>query len=373
VSLGPKTIWANLYVDGAYWVSTPPSVFSWNSTTVSNGSHTISAKAFDSSDNLLGTSSIILNVANGSASATPTRTPTPTPTPASTATASASPPSSASPTASPTPTTAYYFSPTGSDSNPCTQSAPCWSLSKAQSVIGTAQPGTAILFQRGGSWSGGITMPTHINGTANNPIVIGTYGSGSAPIIDGGASALACFYARATGGGSTPLWSYITIDGFECRNTTGYGVLFYQNSGGSIGMPGIVVQNMNIHNTGPNTDDGKYRNQLMFLDENKGADGVQFLNNSVTSCGGHNCVQVQTDTGSPVISGNYCSGWLHNCIDVKGVKGAMVKGNTVNGAGSSNGSAFRLSINRVDSGASTRLDHTRWSSNNSKRSARDQL
>jgi hypothetical protein len=181
-----------------------------------------------------------------------------------------------------------------------------------------------------------------LNGASGKPITIGNYGSGALPIFDGGYSAPACFYARASGGGSSPLWSYLTIDGFECRNTTEYGVIFYQNAGGSFGMPGIAVQNMNIHHTGPSYDDGNYRNQLMFLDENKKPDGVQFLTNSVTSCGGHNCIQIQLDTGAPVISGNYCQGWIHNCIDVKSVVHAMVKNNIVNGAGAVSGAAFYL-------------------------------
>ncbi len=201
---------------------------------------------------------------------TPTRTRTPTPTPSPGPTATPTPTA----TGTPGPATSYYFSPSGSDSSPCTQSTPCWSLAKAQSMLAGATPGSAYLFERGGSWSGGITMPTHVNGAAGNPIVISNYGTGAIPVIDGGGrsgGASACFYARATGGGTTPLWSYITIDGFECRNTSHYGVLFYQNAGGSFGMRGIVVQNMNIHNTGPISDDGTYSNQLMFLDENAAA------------------------------------------------------------------------------------------------------
>ncbi len=220
-------------------------------------------------------------------------------------------------------------------------------------MLAGATPGSAYLFERGGSWSGGITMPTHVNGAAGNPIVISNYGTGAIPVIDGGGrsgGASACFYARATGGGTSPLWSYITIDGFECRNTSHYGVLFYQNAGGSFGMRGIVVQNMNIHNTGPISDDGTYSNQLMFLDENAAADGVQFLNNSVTACGGHNCIQVHKDTGSPLIQGNYCSGWIHNCIDVKSSVGALVKGNTVNGAGATQGSAFYFENPQIPAG-----------------------
>jgi hypothetical protein len=224
---------------------------------------------------------------------------------------------------------------------------PCKSLGRAQSLIGIATPGQGIYFQRGGIWYGGITIPIYTSGYAGKPITIGNYGSGALPIIDGGHSAAACIYARYQGKSSTPLWSYITVDGLECRNTTQYGVVFTQSAGGSAGMPGIVVKNMNIHNTGPSSDDGNYRNQLEFIDENHKYDGVQFLSNSVTSCGGHNCIQVQGDLGHPLIAGNYCAGWHHNCIDVKAVVGAVVKSNTVNGYSAWGGAAYYLENTQI--------------------------
>ncbi len=306
-SISSSVSWINLYIDSHYYASGPPSSFSWNSTNVANGSHSISAKAYASNGSILGSSAVSIKVSNGSSIGS---------------------------------AGAYYFSPSGSDSNSCTQSKPCKSLGRAQGVIGNAIPGQAVLFQRGATWYGGITMPLYVNGASGNPIVIGNYGTGALPIIDGGGSAAACFYARAQGRSSTPLWSYVTIDGFECRNTTQYGVVFTQSAGGSAGMPGIVVKNNNIHNTGPSWDDGNYRNQLMFMDENGKYDGVQFLSNAVTSCGGHNCIQVHHDVGHPVISGNYCAGWHHNCIDVKSVVGAIVKNNTVNGYGAAGGAAY---------------------------------
>jgi hypothetical protein len=226
-------------------------------------------------------------------------------------------------------------------------------LPKAETVIARAKPGYSIRFERGGKWMGGITLPLHVNGASGAPITLGNYGSGALPIIDGGYSAPACFYAKASGGGRTPLWSYLTIDGFECRNSTEYGVVFSQTAGGSLGMPGIVVKNMYIHNTGPSYDDGNYRNQLMFLDENKGADGVQFISNVVISCGGHNCIQVQKDLGAPLIAGNYCKGWIHNCIDVKSVVHAMVKSNIVNGAGAAGGAAFYLENTEIPAADAT--------------------
>jgi len=59
-----NVIWADFYVDNRYLSATPPLSFAWNSSTVSNGSHTISAKGFASNGSLLGTTSININVSN---------------------------------------------------------------------------------------------------------------------------------------------------------------------------------------------------------------------------------------------------------------------------------------------------------------------
>jgi hypothetical protein len=199
-----------------------------------------------------------------------------------------------------------------------------------------------------------ISLPAPINGTTTSPIIFGNYGTGAIPIFDGNGTSTGCFQQRAVGSGSTPRWSYITIDGFECKNTTQYGVLFYQNAGGNVGMPGILIENMNIHNTGPGAyagavqgrtsasnewctnsppagpapcEDGNYRNQLMFLDENRIGGGVQLVNNTVDNCGGHNCIQVQGDTTGALEQGNTCYGWIHNCMDVKLSQNALVSNN----------------------------------------------
>ena len=118
-AVGSQVQWINLYVDGNYIVSSPPYNFTWNSTTVANGSHTISIEAFSSSSGSrteVGSDSVTVDVENGTSSSTPTPTPTtkpptptptkmaptPTPTPISpTPTPTAIPPT---PTATPTPT-----------------------------------------------------------------------------------------------------------------------------------------------------------------------------------------------------------------------------------------------------------------------------
>ncbi len=70
--------WINLYVDGNYIVSSPPYNFTWDSTKVANGSHTISIEAFSSSSGTrieVGSDSITVDVENGTSTSTPTPTP----------------------------------------------------------------------------------------------------------------------------------------------------------------------------------------------------------------------------------------------------------------------------------------------------------
>ena len=79
LSMGSNTSWVNLYIDGNYLASTPPSQLYWLSTTSANGSHTISATAFNSSRAVVGSASKVVMVENGS-TPTPTIASTPAPT-----------------------------------------------------------------------------------------------------------------------------------------------------------------------------------------------------------------------------------------------------------------------------------------------------
>jgi hypothetical protein len=61
---GTGVSWANVYIDGGYFASTPPATFSWNSKTVANGAHTISATGFNASGTALATASVSVTVSN---------------------------------------------------------------------------------------------------------------------------------------------------------------------------------------------------------------------------------------------------------------------------------------------------------------------
>jgi hypothetical protein len=81
ISMGAKCSWTNVYIDGVFLASTPDPI-SWQSTGSDNGSHTISAKAFDTAGEVVGTASKSVHVKNAP-SPTPTVDPTATPTPGS--------------------------------------------------------------------------------------------------------------------------------------------------------------------------------------------------------------------------------------------------------------------------------------------------
>src|SRR5262249_37931507 len=56
--------WLNLYIHGRYLASSPPFSFTWNSTTVANGTHSISAKGYRSPGALLGSTAVTVQVNN---------------------------------------------------------------------------------------------------------------------------------------------------------------------------------------------------------------------------------------------------------------------------------------------------------------------
>jgi hypothetical protein len=86
LTMGSETSWVDVYIDGVYLASTPGSI-SWSSATSVNGKHVISAEAYDSSGQLVGTADRSVHLRN---KGTPTPTATPTPTGQATITSPAS-------------------------------------------------------------------------------------------------------------------------------------------------------------------------------------------------------------------------------------------------------------------------------------------
>jgi hypothetical protein len=131
--------WANVYIDGNWFASTPPATFSWNTTTFSNGSHTISAQAFNSSGTMLGSATITVTVQNGAATTTPTSSTAQTATPQSTPTPVVTPVPTATPTKVATPTTIATPAPTAVPTHTATDT-PTPTTAATATRLATATP-----------------------------------------------------------------------------------------------------------------------------------------------------------------------------------------------------------------------------------------
>lgn len=82
--------------------------------------------------------------------------------------------------------TNYYVKNGGNDGAAGTSDATAWAnISKVNSewLAGTFAPGDSILFRRGDLWHGTITVSEA--GSSGSPIVIGAYGVGNQPVIEG--------------------------------------------------------------------------------------------------------------------------------------------------------------------------------------------
>jgi len=141
-------------------------------------------------------------------------------------------------------TTYYVDATTGSDSDSGLTEALAWqTLSKVESF--DADPGFAagdsVLFKRGESWAGpgtdnSITLTIASDGTSQNRITLGAYGSGDDPTFSNATGNLARIIRLAG--------DYITIDGLKLQNCNESGIYIPFNT------TGHIVQNCEITGVG---------------------------------------------------------------------------------------------------------------------------
>lgn len=139
--------------------------------------------------------------------------------------------------------TAYFFSNTGSDANPGTSaSTPFATVAKANAMMNKLKPGDSILFKAGdvfrddylrcgtaftNTGSSTITSaPPPCSGIAGNPVTIGAYGTGSAPVIDAAdplelswaplSGNTSVYYAQLPTGASVPQKLFVDCPVKEC-------------------------------------------------------------------------------------------------------------------------------------------------------------
>jgi len=77
----------------------------------------------------------------------------------------------------------YYISNSGNDGNSGTDPSTAWQTINKVNSFGSFAPGDSILFNRGDTFYGGISISN--SGSSGNPITFGAYGSGANPVITG--------------------------------------------------------------------------------------------------------------------------------------------------------------------------------------------
>ena len=136
--------------------------------------------------------------------------------------------------------TTYYVDATGgNDSNNGTSTGTAWqTTTKVTNVAGGFVAGDSILFKRGETWTGTVTIAA--SGTSGNPITFGAYGSGVLPVINGSTSANTISISAG--------YSHITVDSINLTGTNVSNALF--NIAGT--SDGITLSNCTLSGTASN-------------------------------------------------------------------------------------------------------------------------
>lgn len=144
------------------------------------------------------------------------------------------------PAPAPAPSGAYYVDATGgNDANDGRSPATAWkSVSKVNGAV--IAPGESVLFKRGQSWTGPLSLRR--SGVEGKPVTIGAYGSGDKPAIDGGASCIRVFASHVyikDMQARNCVWAGIDINGSDNR---------VENSVASGNAAGVVINENALRN-----------------------------------------------------------------------------------------------------------------------------
>lgn len=249
--------------------------------------------------------------------------------------------------------TYYVDSAAGADTNSGTSTAAPWqSLAKINAT--TFTQGDQILLKRGGAWAGQLYPKG--SGVSGNPIKLGAYGTGAAPVVAGGSLAA---------GAAVYLYnqSYWTIENLEVTNNSGtdntgtattggvprYGILVEAD----VERYGITIRNNYVHHV-----NGAFNCTTLDPHINGGIsvhamgwsgkfNGVTVQDNAVDLCGRSGIVVWQdryfntdqlvldrTKMGTALlVDGNYVTDSDGDGILVYGFVGSTIQNNVSDGAG----------------------------------------
>jgi hypothetical protein len=137
--------------------------------------------------------------------------------------------------------TNYYVNPSGSDTNPGTQTLPWQTIDKVNSTA--FSPGDEILFQGGQTFTGPLVFTGTSAGTAASPIVVSSYGTGVATISSSGDG----IDIMDTQGFSI---SNLTVNGVNHTTNTGGGIVLINDLAGNVKIGPITIDSVTVSNFG---------------------------------------------------------------------------------------------------------------------------
>jgi hypothetical protein len=234
--------------------------------------------------------------------------------------------------------TTYYVSSSGSDNNSGTTPNLAWQTI-AHVNAQTFGPGAKILFQAGQSFSGAIILPS--SGTCGAPIIIGSYGIGSATISSGSSNGLT---AEAKGGfivnnlifkgsGSTANTADgIAIDNNQLENTklscvtvsgvnvSGYGAscILVRGSRGTSGFDNLTITHAIAHDcTGSTMAAGACIKVVAIAAYGAGITNPAHTNITISHSQAYNCTGKSGGnkwTGSGIVISEVGTGLIEYCV-----------------------------------------------------------
>jgi hypothetical protein len=214
--------------------------------------------------------------------------------------------------------TYYVDSVAGNDSNTGLSSAQPWKtlLKITESKF---LPGDAILLKAGDVWNQGSqfnSASTAIqmlsSGTANNPIVLGSYGSGAVPLIDGSGTLTYLVVVKG---------AYVIVRNLALHNASGYGV-------DVLASPHVTIQNCSFQNFGAAAINVGDNSPYILVDKNTATNSAGFTSSS----GFLRFASISSD--NPVISRNTVGDLnSHFGISTTDAMNVQIFGNTVTGNG----------------------------------------
>ena len=143
------------------------------------------------------------------------------------------------------PARAYHFSPAGDDAaGDGSASAPWATTAKANTL--DLGPGDTVLFEGGATFAGIVYLEAHDAGTAEAPVVVGSYGAGRATIDGGDGTA---FFAYNAGGVEV---RDLVFRGNGIGPNASSGIVFYADLAGDVKLEHVRVDNVEAHGFGKN-------------------------------------------------------------------------------------------------------------------------